>query len=350
MGYVAGWMYIGVALVGLGGLAVPTLRVHPTWQLALGCAAALCGLLNVIDIPRWGGRPQWMHTVAMAAGLPLLAAGMWATGAADSYLLPLFLLAPIHWAFFLDSRRVVGALCCGLAIAICSPMIYEHQVTIADAANVSSTALTALFIAAAISSIRRRLRRAERRLRALTDLDPLTGLLNRRGFTKAMQDLLGAAAPGTRPLLVLLDLDHLKRLNDTHGHGVGDLALTALADRLLGAIPRGYVAARLGGDEFAVAGRTSVFAGAADIATGLGDAVRGAVPGFTNAQVTATIGWSVGAAHTADAAGEASAMFELADRRMLRVKRSRPDPLRASIVRHHYDADPVGALPGVALA
>lgn len=76
--------------------------------------------------------------------------------------------------------------------------------------------------------------------------DPLTALPTRDQFTTRAARLLR-----TRPaLVVLVDLDRFKPLNDTHGHAAGDTALRAIATRL-SVWARGGIAARLGGDEFA---------------------------------------------------------------------------------------------------
>ncbi|HEY5971642.1 MAG TPA: GGDEF domain-containing protein [Pseudoxanthomonas sp.] len=85
-------------------------------------------------------------------------------------------------------------------------------------------------------------------------IDPLTELANRRQFA----DVLAAAAQRARssgePLtLLLLDLDHFKQINDTHGHAVGDACLVAVAGRLSHSFGgAGDLAARLGGEEFGV--------------------------------------------------------------------------------------------------
>lgn len=79
------------------------------------------------------------------------------------------------------------------------------------------------------------------------DTDELTGLANRRGLAKEM-----AAADASRSALVMLDLDHFKRVNDTLGHPAGDVALKHLAKLLRTALRAGAVAARMGGEEFAV--------------------------------------------------------------------------------------------------
>lgn len=91
------------------------------------------------------------------------------------------------------------------------------------------------------------------RLRGEARTDPLTGLLNRRGFDEHAARELGHAGRDDRPIaLATLDIDHFKQINDEHGHVVGDRVLVHLA-RVLSSESRGIdVAARLGGEEFAV--------------------------------------------------------------------------------------------------
>jgi diguanylate cyclase (GGDEF)-like protein/PAS domain S-box-containing protein len=91
-------------------------------------------------------------------------------------------------------------------------------------------------------------------LRGLTDRDELTGLLNRRGFYTHI-DRIRRWAGQTRSqvLLVYLDVDGLKRVNDEMGHAAGDALLVATGDVLRLAFREGDVLARLGGDEFVAA-------------------------------------------------------------------------------------------------
>ncbi len=87
------------------------------------------------------------------------------------------------------------------------------------------------------------------KLNALSTTDELTGLLNRRGMLRALAARFrtGGMASG---VLVYLDLDNFKPVNDTHGHARGDEALMALARRLEVLVRGGDLVARLGGDEF----------------------------------------------------------------------------------------------------
>ncbi|MDY8109254.1 EAL domain-containing protein [Fulvimarina sp. 2208YS6-2-32] len=84
-----------------------------------------------------------------------------------------------------------------------------------------------------------------------TDLDDLTGLAKRNMF---MSHLTGALAKGVDAAIAVhcLDLDRFKMVNDTLGHGIGDLLLKKVADRLTGLCRKGDIVARLGGDEFIV--------------------------------------------------------------------------------------------------
>ena len=88
-------------------------------------------------------------------------------------------------------------------------------------------------------------------LRGLTDVDELTGLLNRRGFFVRVDEIRRKARRGDRQvLLTYFDVDGLKRVNDERGHSEGDKLLVAAADVLRAAFRDEDVVARLGGDEF----------------------------------------------------------------------------------------------------
>jgi diguanylate cyclase (GGDEF)-like protein len=83
--------------------------------------------------------------------------------------------------------------------------------------------------------------------------DPLTGLYNRRYFqTQLEAELSYSMRHGVPVSVILLDLDHFKSINDTHGHGVGDDVLRAVAALLKGTLRNEDLAARHGGEEFIV--------------------------------------------------------------------------------------------------
>ena len=91
---------------------------------------------------------------------------------------------------------------------------------------------------------------------ALVDMssrDALTGLANRRSFELALaREIDRVARAGEPALLLALDIDHFKRVNDTHGHASGDLVLKAVAKALLDCVRPMDLVARVGGEEFAI--------------------------------------------------------------------------------------------------
>ena len=94
-------------------------------------------------------------------------------------------------------------------------------------------------------------KRAEEQLHKLAYYDSLTGLPNRTLFNERLAQALASAAREERVVgIALLDLDRFKRINDSLGHGEGDLLLKAVADRLVSAIRQEDIVARLSGDEF----------------------------------------------------------------------------------------------------
>ncbi len=83
--------------------------------------------------------------------------------------------------------------------------------------------------------------------------DPLTGLANRRNFSAVQERALDVVARSGEPaLLLMLDIDHFKKVNDTHGHPAGDLVLQTVAKCLAHCVRPMDTVARYGGEEFAV--------------------------------------------------------------------------------------------------
>ncbi|QQP90418.1 diguanylate cyclase [Skermanella sp. TT6] len=96
-------------------------------------------------------------------------------------------------------------------------------------------------------------KRTEAELTLLATTDPLTGIANRRHLLDcAERELARLRRSGAPFSLIMLDVDHFKRINDTHGHAVGDQALILLASALRQAIRGNDLAGRMGGEEFAI--------------------------------------------------------------------------------------------------
>ncbi len=87
----------------------------------------------------------------------------------------------------------------------------------------------------------------------MSSRDALTGLANRRSFELALaREIDRVARAGEPALLLALDIDHFKRVNDTHGHASGDLVIKAVAAALLDCVRPMDLVARVGGEEFAI--------------------------------------------------------------------------------------------------
>ncbi len=156
-----------------------------------------------------------------------------------------------------------------------------------------SQTVLALFGAEAATALDASLRLHEAQSEALTD--PLTGLLNRRGFEQRLEPLVDPARPTEGELSVLfLDLDHFKEVNDTFGHARGDALLQQVARRLEGLVRAGDVVARYGGDEFVVLLPATDGPTARRIAERVRAGVRESIrtPGNETLPITATIGVS----------------------------------------------------------
>ncbi len=93
------------------------------------------------------------------------------------------------------------------------------------------------------------LRRLTDSLRNMAARDPMTDLLNRRGLLEALTQAFNSRNAGPARLL-LLDVDHFKRINDSHGHQAGDEVICQVADILRSTVRRGDLTGRIGGEEF----------------------------------------------------------------------------------------------------
>lgn len=148
--------------------------------------------------------------------------------------------------------------------------------------------------------------------------DPLTGLLNRRGFTANLERTLAEARRyGRVAALISLDLNHFKPVNDTHGHAVGDALLQHVARLLLKHTRSTDVVARLGGDEFVVLLPEATAAQANAKAQELARAFRSAPCTVGGLSLNASA--SLGVATLAEAT-TSGALLSLADQRMYRAK------------------------------
>ncbi|HTF09385.1 MAG TPA: diguanylate cyclase, partial [Asanoa sp.] len=133
--------------------------------------------------------------------------------------------------------------------------------------------------------------------------DGLTGLANRRRVTAAIEESVGVRAPGEQVAVLLFDVDGLRQVNESLGHGAGDQVLAEVARRLRACAPSGALVGRLGSDEFAVTLRVDNAAGAHGLAGRMREQIRDQmVFGALTVDVETAVGVAVYPDHGNDAA------------------------------------------------
>ncbi len=160
-----------------------------------------------------------------------------------------------------------------------------------------------------------------RRLQEAALLDPLTGIPNRRYAMDRIQQEWSAAGRSARPLAcMLIDVDHFKRINDTHGHDVGDLVLQHVADTLKHGARAQDVICRIGGEEFLVVCPDTDAAAASQCAERLRQAVGAMRISLGAATLTLTI--SIGVAAMDAAMTGPDSMIKAADQAVYAAKQA----------------------------
>jgi diguanylate cyclase (GGDEF)-like protein len=172
---------------------------------------------------------------------------------------------------------------------------------------------------------RRQLERMELQqvVHELTELslrDPLTGLYNRRGFTERLLEEVARARRYGAPLsLIMVDIDHFKRVNDTHGHSVGDIAIGHVARQLTKDRRVSDIAARYGGEELILLLPHTPRDGAYSLAERLRYQIEHAP--FRAGEIQDHLTVSIGVAVYERAMREPSDLVEAADKAMYKSKR-----------------------------
>jgi diguanylate cyclase (GGDEF)-like protein len=162
------------------------------------------------------------------------------------------------------------------------------------------------------------LRRAMIRVRSVAVIDSLTGIANRVALLAAIETAIARCdRHGTSFLLLYLDLDGFKCVNDTLGHAAGDRVLQVVASILTACLRNGDIVGRLGGDEFAL-----VLAGGESDVEGATERVRAEIEKGAAAHGWA-VGASIGAVAFTQAPGSADVALAIADRLMYADKLAR---------------------------
>lgn len=283
-----GWLRpaIDASIVALLGSAIVYAACMPWRPLLLDRLISIAFLATLLlTLPLlwrgWHGQDRYARAFSFAWGLPLLTASARV----------LLALGVLEWNFWIDNSTLFAmaleACCSALAIAWRIKQLSEE----CDTA-----------------------REQEMLARLLADSDPLTGLMNRRSF---LREAIGRVEPH---MLVLVDIDHFKRVNETLGHDGGDQVLRVFADALRDAVPADTLVARIGGEEFAVLAPRDSTALPETILT----RIRAATMPFDLA-VTASLGSGCG---TIACEADWKSLYGRADDALFAAKRAGRDRLR----------------------
>lgn len=232
------------------------------------------------------------------------------------------------------SRDWQGLMCFPLNIEFASHGTALEGLLLLDGDSISSSGYTEYGAARLMSSINLVAERIGVTLSGISlreDLqrfsyeDALTGLKNRRYFDQLFEHETAVAVRKGAPLsLLLLDIDHFKRFNDTHGHEAGDLALQAFASILKSRFRGSDIVCRYGGEEFVVILPGSDIAGARERAEELREAAR-KEPVMFEGNSLGPLTISIGVANWPDSTGEPGQLLKLADAMLYRAKKGGRD-------------------------
>jgi diguanylate cyclase (GGDEF)-like protein len=310
----SGLMWLATGVVGLAVHLLPgTEHAHFGWVLALCGFACGWGVISVLLGLRGLIMPLGQRALVTAAMMPVVGLALWASGGATSYLQPVMLFVCLFVAWFFPPS--MGWPLMALLVAVyASPLLYDPDaVAYGYPARAVVSAMVVIGLTLTMQFLKRRLVAAEMRQREIAERDPLTAVANRRGF-----DLTLARTHELEQqyALILFDFDDFKRINDVHGHPVGDAVLIAVAQAARGVIRQNDCLARIGGDEFALIAPGAGRPGVVRLVRALGEAIHSIqMPGV--GYVGVTFAWAV----APEDAGDPAELMTVADERLLARKR-----------------------------
>jgi diguanylate cyclase (GGDEF)-like protein len=236
---------LGAAVVWLPGSD----RDHIALVVGLSGFAVAWGLFSMFLATRGGGMTVGWRALVTACTMPLVALSLFASGGATSFLQPVMIFTALFIAYFFPPR-LAWPLTALFVYAYATPLFYdERAISVGYPARLAMFVLAVAGTTVAIQFLKGRLVRAELHQRTMAELDPLTGVRNRRGFDLALERAAASCEPYA---LILIDLDDFKRVNDEEGHPAGDEVLRSVAIAAASVARQGDCVARIGGDEFAL--------------------------------------------------------------------------------------------------
>jgi diguanylate cyclase (GGDEF)-like protein len=249
------------ALLLLGGTAIfvlaalvlhsPEAELEAYWILA---GVMLAAAVVVLALPPRPRAAAWIPGIVVGTGIAAVSIGLYFNGerfGGPPAFSEFFYIWPAFYIGYFFSRRAIAAWLVTIALAYTAVLIAIDPPEAVTRWIVTVSVVS--FAAVALHILRRDVDRLLDRLRETARRDPLTGLLNRRGFDERFGLELDRLRRTEDPVALLLgDLDRFKELNDRFGHAAGDTALAAVAQTLSSESRSIDTVARVGGEEFAL--------------------------------------------------------------------------------------------------
>lgn len=323
-GSIQRWRQFAITMLLVGALALELTLVVPevsTTAPAFLHGSALWLVILAVVIARQRGSRAFVGITRVAVVTTIvLITGLVATMEGVE-MVPLFYVWPLLAAAYLLSRLELAASTGLVAVGYAVALLIRDGADAFPWVDYALVLLVGVVVLAAVRGLAENVGTTIDSLRHTSSTDPLTGLLNRRGFHRRLSRHYDRAVIEDRPITALLiDIDHFKQINDEYGHPVGDRALMRFTE-LLGASCRASdLIARVGGEEFAVVMPGATIEQAIARAEQFCSILRGdrEVEGI---RMTA----SVGVAARADVSGGWEAMLEAADAAVYEAKRTGRD-------------------------
>ena len=240
------------AMLALVTTAVPDVRDNDIGALFASQILYAVGALAVLAIllVSFERLPSWTFQLILASGTVLITAAIdFADEATGAYTM-FYLWVVVYAAYFFKRWQAIGHL---VLVAIAYGIVLMDGSTDDGMARWTITVGTLLVAGLLIGLLKRHVDALVLRLADTASTDPLTGVLNRRGFREYFDLEIERAKRSGRSLsVVAVDVDHFKQVNDRFGHDAGDSALILMAEVLSDTSRRIDTTGRMGGEEFAV--------------------------------------------------------------------------------------------------
>jgi len=271
-------------------------------------------------------------TVEILGMFAFLTAVLALAGGVRSPLINLYLLPIVTAALALGKRATALVV---VLVCACYPLLEvltegSERLTPDFAATAVGVLAPFLLVAFCTTLLVENINTAKQRIRALSDRDELTGIYNMRAFTRLAEQEHDLASRTERPYsLLMVDIEHLKALNDTYGHEAGNRAVKLVAEALQRLTRSTDLVARFGGDEFIVLLSGADKAAAEEVAQRIRNVVFATTLEVDVKMVRLKV--NVGAASFPDSGNSLQPVMTAADRMMYKDKELR-DPPKGKLV------------------